>query len=57
MSWKAVEEARATVPAEKLRQQLAEIEEGINDVVTRSCRYVYVISRNIVLANVWLRSA
>ena len=45
---KAVEEAGNSTEAEKLRQQLAEIEEGINDVVTREANsragYVYVIS-------------
>ena len=45
---KAVEEAGDSTEAEKLRQQLAEIEEGINDVVKREANsragYVYVIS-------------
>lgn len=45
---KAVEEAGDSTEAEKLRQQLAEIEEGINDVVKRQANsragYVYVIS-------------
>ena len=45
---KAVEEAGNSTEAEKLRQQLAEIEEGINDVVKREANsragYVYVIS-------------
>ena len=45
---KAVEESGDSTEAEKLRQQLAEIEEGINDVVKREANsragYVYVIS-------------
>ena len=45
---KAVEEAGDSIEAEKLRQQLAEIEEGINEVVKREANsragYVYVIS-------------
>lgn len=45
---KAVEEAGDSTEAEKLRQQLAKIEEGINDVVKREANsragYVYVIS-------------
>ena len=45
---KAVEEAGNSTEAEKLRQQLAEIEEGIDDVVKREANsragYVYVIS-------------
>ena len=45
---KAVEEAGNSTEAEKLRQQLAEIEEGINDVEKREANsragYVYVIS-------------
>ena len=45
---KAVEEAGDSTEAEKLRQQLAEIEEGINDVIKREANsragYVYVIS-------------
>ena len=45
---KAVEESGDSAEAEKLRQQLAEIEEGINDVVNREANsragYVYVIS-------------
>ncbi len=49
MSRKAVEAGNSTREAEKLRQQLAEIEEGINGVVTREanshCRICpYVIS-------------
>ena len=45
---KAVEEAGDSIEAEKLRQQLAAIEEGINEVVKREANsragYVYVIS-------------